>query len=346
MSEPREGARRIFEQLRALGELDVGRGWKKLVSNRLGHDANFIGRALRNGALRVDDLIGALEALEVEPRDFFAETFGAGPPRDPMSQLRERAQGSSPKIPPVLRRLEDRLLLSKIRIEGCDEAMQGQIDDFEDLRFLDPVTGAGMAEAAISNLLEAEEELSDAAGLKLLAEWGSAKRKIDRYDEALWAVLTAFRHTPCDHYRLLGDLQQRLAYCYTDHFADYRGALRLTDEALVIHAMAGNLVGMGRSIIDRAGWLYYLRPSMSQNIAANRTALSSCCRLRKQGYRFSGHINLALAYQALRPRSSDSLDRSSARLGMLDPGSPSLWSNAVWLEGSHGGGIWRPTRAS
>ncbi len=329
MGDACEGAEKIFEQLKTSGDLEMGRGWKQVVSRRLDHRENFVGRALQRGTLRVDDLMRALEVFEITPREFFERAFGPEPAPRPEARLNHRLGQARPKIPLALHRLADRLSIAVPESEPCHPEPSDSIRDLENLRFEQPAAAAGLAEIGIGNLLAAPGPLQSCEGLRLLAEWGSAQRKLDAYDEALWAIATALRLAPPTFYALRGDLFQRLALCYSDFFADYLGALEITDRAFVLHGMANHPVGLGRALIDRAAWLYYLEDYES-NLAANRSALRLLPKSEIR-HRFSGYTGMALAFRALGKPELALREVKNAR--KLDPG-PLLFANALWLEGS------------
>lgn len=54
-----------------------------------------------------------------------------------------------------------------------------------------------------------------------------------------------------------GDLLQRTASVVGDD-GDYGGALFLAREATDWHLLGGDMVGVGRTFVDRGVWLYYL----------------------------------------------------------------------------------------
>lgn len=126
-----------------------------------------------------------------------------------------------------------------------------------------------------------------------------------------------------------GDLLQRLALCYSNHFDDYEGALSITHEALSDHITTANMTGVGRSLVDRGIWYFHLRQHQA-SLAALQRALEV---LPPSEYRnrYSSFEYMALNFRALRlPNKMYAAIEKAATFDV----EPLHCLTLVWLKGS------------
>ncbi len=261
-----------------------------------------LGLRLEAGAERGFDLavlLRALAALGRDRRDFFTDLYG---PPDPIARLRtETARLGEPLL--IVTRARQALAGENdcpreetLPFDGAGFPDARKLDDH---RFKDPRQTLGLIAGALEMVAAG---LSPRRGaLPLLAVWGSARRMVfdqpGALEEAQQALVTAYELAePSGDPALLGDLLQRIAYVVGDR-GDRERALELTDRALVQHTTACHRRGVGRSLVDRGMWLYYLG-NPRQAITAQKAALEHLPEDERRN-RFSALQGLGLYYQSL-----------------------------------------------
>ena len=322
---------RVLETLEAVGKFEVGHGWKDQVNRSLGKAKGFINHAIERRNLRLDTMFSVLEALGKDPSEFLLEVSVSGQAWNPVAVLCHRGLELDVSLPSVVRRAKDRLVdlepgLPFRRRPGADLLL----DELDDLRFVDPKRTCGLGEHHLERLLEEPCGEGEDLMVPMLARWASARRRCDDPDTALSVLITCLRWAErTTDFELLGDLYRRLAYCYSDHFADYEGCLAIADRALAQFCVSGNDIGIARCLVDRGAWLYYLeRYEESLEVHARAAASLPADDVR---HLYSCHQYRALSYRQLGARERMQAEIVQAKI--CDAG-PLHTVTIVWLEGS------------
>ncbi|MEM9553997.1 MAG: hypothetical protein AAGC60_07045 [Acidobacteriota bacterium] len=236
------------------------------LSEAIGDAPNYVGRILRGEiTLRVDRLDAMLCALGVQRRIFFEQVLGNAPLD--LAALLELIAPPERRAPRALRAV-DRVLdegpetaaseSSTPRAAGHDE----ELEALERLRLEDRGAARRRAESLIEELttsVASSSASTDASArtvlarlAEVLAVWAAIARVEGRRDEAAGALRRADRLAT-----LVGDpatraaVDQKAAYLLRD-LDEGPLALRLLERASDAFLRAGDRVGCGRSLVDRA----------------------------------------------------------------------------------------------
>lgn len=289
----------ILGHLKEVGDAGWGRGWREHVNRTLGMSGNFLYQAMHRGNMKVHTLFDVLSALGVDSIPFLGEALAVGSAWNPLARLRNQACFLEPEVPDVLRVVKSALDdLDVLPTGPLLPEEQELIEAVEVGRFEDPRGACHLAEIAMEGIAKGNGVYSQRITIPLLAAWASARRKCDDPDSALWALLVCLKTTEkFSEFAQLGDLYQRLALCYSNHFSDYEGALAITHQALAEHCTAGNSAGAARALVDRGVWLFYLG-SYQHSIEAHHRALESL-PAAEINHRYTCFECVANAYRAL-----------------------------------------------
>ncbi len=324
--------RRIYEHLEAAGDWCRGYGWQSFVNRKLERSHGFVYQGLRRKNLQVSTLVEILGALDYKVPDFLAEIIGGSADLDPLARLLERGRQLQPDLPQVILDVKKRLDRGGKSLCSPPSPTERQwVDSIAEARFEDPAGAAATVEATLGDLLAQTSDRNELSlGIPLLAEWASARRRCDDPDSFLWVLLHCWRWAQATgEHALKGDLLQRLARSCTDHFGDYKGALRLSNWAMVEHTMAQNQAGIGRTLVDRGIWLFYLERYM-ESIEANRLA-SEMLPAKEARHRIASLTNQAAGYRLL--ENQEQLELSIQRAWSLGPKKLER-ASLHWMEGT------------
>ena len=319
-----------MEQLQVTGDRLIGYGWKSRVNRTLKKSSNYLSQAMARENLSMRTFFEVVHLLGKDLPEFMLEAGANGRTWSPLARLKVHGQHLQPDLPPAVRKVAKALRASfGHEAKPLGEKEKKLIEEVLTQRFVDPREAARLAESTLDVVLTSSGILDPGLALPMLAEWASARRACDDPDAALWALLICLDRTdPVTARR--GDLLQRLSYCYTNHFGDYEGALSITNEALAEHLSAGNSIGVGRALVDRATWLYYLK-QQEESILVFHKALEAL-PIREENNRYYCYVNLALAYRDLGAR--DQMFQAMQEARAFDQVGPLHVARLAWLEGS------------
>lgn len=297
--ESEQWLQKLYDHLETVGEWTWGYGWQTFLSRKLRRSHGYVNQAVRRRNLQISTLLEMLDTLGYDIIDFLAEVSGTSGQQDPMARLKVRGQQIEPEIPRVVHEVRARLdRLPETPSGKLDRGEQELVDSIAEGRYEDPRLAAVNAERALAELLDTSDPAHLHSAIPLLAEWASAQRRCDEPDGALWALLHCFRWVAAtrNHARK-GDLLQRLAHSYSDHFGDYAGALQLSERALVEHTLGDHRLGIAKTLVDRGFWLFNLNRHR-ESLESNQKALQLLPKAERR-HRFGSFMNQALSSRAL-----------------------------------------------
>ncbi len=328
---PEEMLRQVMEQLQVTGDRQMGYGWKSRVNRVLEKSSGYLSHAMAKGNLSLRTFFEVVHFLGKDLPEFMLEAGASGRTWSPLARLKAHGQRLRPELPPAVCRVAKALRASfGHEATPLGEKEKKLIDEVVTQRFVDPREAARLAEATLEVVLSSSGILNPGLALPMLAEWASARRRSDDPDSALCTLLACLEAAEKEgDLARRGDLLQRLALCYSNHFDDYEGALTITHEALSDHSTIGNMIGVGRSLVDRGIWYFHLRQHQA-SIAALQGALE-VLPPSEHRHRYSSFEYMALNYRALRlPTKMRGAIEKAATFDV----EPLHNLTLVWLEGS------------
>ncbi len=244
--------RKVLAELQRRFRL-AGRGTVGRVERQLGLGAGYFKDQRRPGRQRFDlkILFKALDALGVEPAEFFASILGSA---DPVDAFKAEAA--------VLRRVksEPRILAlehQRARRGGPSrrqldlEETVSELEVLDGLRYQDP----GLAMRRTRPLVE---QVADSQVPLVLGVYASASREAGHHDEAQVVLARALDLAEELHdYEVRGDLLLRAGDVMAAR-GEVEIAYALAERASLTFAKSGNLAGIGRSLVDQGIWLGFL----------------------------------------------------------------------------------------
>lgn len=276
----------------------------------------------RPGRRRVDlrVLFRALDELEVDPADFFADALG---PADPLAAFRSEAAALARKIkPPRILELE-----AERDGEGGETIDLAALDQ---LRLENPKLVIRRAHRLIQRVERRQVPT-------LLGVYASACRLSDRLEQAHIVLARALElGAEGGDSATLGELLQRASHVAAER-SGHRRALELSERATLAYVRAGELAGVGKTLMDRGLWL----GGLGQLRRANRafeSALGSYLATAGDGddvrrHRFSCLMHLGANH--LRLGELDAARRFAARAHEHSDGiSPAQRGKLMWLRAS------------
>ena len=243
----------------------AGRGSVTRVEKELGLSAGYFKDQRRPERQRFDlkILFRALDALKVNSSEFFASVLG---PADPLTVFKvegaalRRKKAQLPRI----------LVLEAERHEniGSESVRKSpetaDLDSLDSLRYDNP----GLVMRRARSLMP---RVDDAQVPFLLGAYASACRVSGRSDEAVIVLTTALeRAAELGDQAALADLLLRAGYIVAER-GQQEMAFALAERATVVFARCGDLVGIGRSLIDQGMRLFHMG---RQRRAAEATAMA------------------------------------------------------------------------
>jgi len=305
----REVHQLLREQMRTAGHGTIGE-----LEAAVGKRPGWLRNRRRLNSFETGELVDVLDCLGLDPARFFRRAWRRV---DDGSHLVERPPGRPPPIVTrVRRRLEDETPRRQIG--------RAYLEELDRLRYEEPRRVVELAEDAVPHL--APELLP-----RLLGVAGSAYRilvELDLAEHAILAGLEIARERGEDG-RVTGELLQRLAYVVGDR-GEHGPALRIAERAMAAYMIAGDLAGVGKTLVVQSMLLYYLD-------RAREAAAASEVALRylpdsEQRHRFSALAYLGFAYLALGDPPTAARYAGEARKfssGM----SPLFLGKLIWLQG-------------
>lgn len=237
---------------RVLGELQrrfrvAGRGSVKRVERELDLGAGYFKDQRRPGRRRVDLrlLFRALEALSVDPAEFFAAIMGGA---DPVAGFEKEAATLRRRTKPLPRILQ---LESKPAAGGSARETDPDLAGLDSLRYENP-------ELVLRRARSLLPRVTDARVPQVLGIYASACRVAGRLNEAQMVLgraleLARERCGPA----VLGDLLLRAGYVDGTRLQLER-AHDLAERATLLFAKSGDLAGIGRALVEQGLWQGHL----------------------------------------------------------------------------------------
>lgn len=235
----------------------AGRGSVQRVQEELQLGSGYFRDLRRPERQRFDlrILLDALNSLEVDPAEFFSRVLGAS---DPLNDFQVVAAELSRRHrrPPRILALESERLDADGTVDAdgmvANNGKQYDLANLDSERQENPKRVLRQACAWISDITADQIP-------RLLGIHASASRALGRLDEAhivLGRALELTTHGRGDA-SVLGELLQRASYIVSDK-PDYAWALRLSEKAVMAHLTAGDLVGVGKTLMDCGAWQGFL----------------------------------------------------------------------------------------
>jgi tetratricopeptide (TPR) repeat protein len=223
----------------------AGRGSVTRVEQALGLSAGYFKDQRRPERQRFDlkILLRALNALKVSPAEFFASVLGSADPLEVFKSegatlLRKKAQ------PP-------RILAAEAQRRPEEVGEEVDLDGLDALRHDDPSSAARQARTLVP-------VVPDAQVPGLLGVYASACRALGRSEEAIIVLTRALdRAAEQDNHAALGDLLLRAGYVFSER-GQVEMACALAERSALIFARSGDLVGVGRSLLDQGMCFFHL----------------------------------------------------------------------------------------
>ncbi len=312
------------------------------IDQRIGRSEGYLGRVLRGEiGLQTEMLFRILDVLNIDPSGFFSAVVGLRiRPELALDRLdrllMERTESPFIPVPADFRARLDALVAKKHRGVEVDEPPPPWIDELNEIdqqRFSDPASTRRKMAHLLVLALEQEEaaDATSATRLALVRALGitsSIERVEGRPRHAVGYLIAAFALWDEADSLLYAELLERACYQVGDQ-ADYDTGLELAFQATEIYVRHGNLVGVGRSLVDRAVMVYkigtpqetldlyqaglrYLPPSAWQNRFAAWQGMGMC------------HLNLDQVAEA------DTCARQAAEAHATRSGLN--WWRVVWLQ--------------
>ena len=265
---------------RVLQELDQeirsrGHGAIREVERALGRSVGWWQRRVESGDLNLSQLLAVLGKLGLNPSRYLKMALDDGQELD-----LDLPRGKPPRIVGKA--------WNRIAAGNAGDLGRGYLDEIDRLRYDAPRLALERAEAIIDHVPLEDLPL-------LLGIAGSAYRLWDiRLDEAEHAIRAGIKIAlERRDQRSYAELLQRLSYVISDR-ADFAGALQLTERAMIIHVVNGEMSGVGKSLVDQGLCLSKLG-RMREAIHAQEAALKYLPS-EQNAYRFAAVQSLALYY--------------------------------------------------
>jgi tetratricopeptide (TPR) repeat protein len=302
----------------------AGRGSVHRVQESLNLGAGYFKNQRRSGRRRIDlkIFLRALEVMEIEASEFFASVFG---PADPVDRFRTRAARAvrRAKSTPTILAHESR------RKPGQGREGQADFETLDVLRFDDPVALVRRTKSLIREVADSEVPI-------LLGIHASACRILGKQTEALMVLGRALDLVE-EHQdsRLFADLVVRAGYVAAQE-GDLNLAFDLAERTTLVFVRLGDVLGIGKSLVDQASLLAGLNRTEEQ-LRTLKSALkvlpadSEDLDVRK--YRLACLQNLGYTYHKL-DRLEDARRFTAAAHECSEGLGREGFGKLVWLEGT------------
>ena len=267
----------------------AGRGSVQRVQEQLQLGAGYFRDLRRPGRQRFDlrVLLEALQALGVDEAEFFASVVGTTDPVDTF-----RVEGNA-----LRRRL--RRLPRILRIEA--ERTCGNGSERVDLEALE-ADRLDQPRQVMRRACQMVRVARIRQVPRLLGIYASAARALGRLDEAQVVLCRALDLAmAAGDRKVVGELIQRSSYVLADR-SDLDQALVLAERASSEFVAEGDLIGIGKTLVDRSVW-HRAADQPEEALRLLRSALrylpADCDRLDVRKNRFACWVNLGVVYAEL-----------------------------------------------
>ncbi len=314
---------------------------------------------------KLDLFLKTLEALEVDPREFFSRALGIQPvPEDYLRELEDDTEidHSLARIGHATRQLETsepappdavatagprhaaELVQCSVREQNrrlrntrryrTHEFARAYLEHLDSLRYENAVQAAKLAEKVATHLIPA---LPGPQGKRLalqctaLGIFGSARRMKGRFGSAARAFRTALQLSRRERLRAsTAALLQRASYLLKD-FGYFDRALTYLREALEIYVDLDSRPGLAMTLVDRGMMLYYLG-DYETTACVLEQALQKLDATQTR-HVFTAYQCLAYSYEALGElEAAESWLAQATSVAGLDRGI--YWGKLCWLRGA------------
>jgi len=259
--DPKEQTNRVLE---VLDEVRKYRGWGGAgwLDRKLGSYVGYFSRVLSGKiSLRLEQLFAILDALELEPGEFFSLAFGGRiNPERMLLGIERRADRND-----ILLRIDTALRDSKPFAQHQLEALQTEEQEKEwnrldELRFSFPLVARDDCQKLLYSSLEEVEEgrgsltflcdcLSLAGGLEGILNNSSLEAAYLRRAFSLAKILNSSSREAA--------LLQKCSYLVADQ-GEYEVAIAIQEQACDIYVMNHDLEKIGQTLVDRGNMYFYL----------------------------------------------------------------------------------------
>lgn len=207
----------------------------------IGVSSGYLRKRVAAGTIDLEKLLGLMEDMALHPARFFRQVFPTS--GENVLTLIDPPQGPPPAI---IERAWARLLEANGETVSHD-----YLKELDRRRYEEPKRTALALEDALDRCKASDLPF-------LLGVWASTQRILLNIDKATHAILTAFAiAVELGDSRSYGDLLRRLSYVIAER-GENRTAFILAKEASDVYLIAGDLVAVGRTLVDRGMWHFYL----------------------------------------------------------------------------------------
>ncbi len=267
-------------------------------------------------------LFRALDELEVEPADFFADALGTV---DPLTVFLSQAAGLRRKG-----RLPRILELERQRVG--DETERAEPAELETLERASSRRVLRRAHALVQRLEAGQVP-------ELLGIYASACQRLGRFDPAQMVVARALELAAELKTKSYPGLLQRAARVVSAR-GDHQGAVALSEKATLAYVTGGDLVNVGRTLVDQGTW-FATQGRFRRAIRAFDSALGSYLSAAGEGtdvrrHRFSCLMNLGSCHLELGELDAARRYAALAREQSAGVG-PAANGRLLWLQASIAG---------
>lgn len=241
----------------------------------------YVRRRVDAGTIDLRKLLGIVESLGGTPERFFRQVFPAN-----LNDVRLYLDPLTGDPPAILEHARQRLASTRPA-----SILRSYIANLDLLRYERPAHALSKSAEAIEHL--APEDIPFTLGV-----WASSQRLLLEFDSGLHAIALGLEvAAEREDHASFGDLLRRLTYLVADTRGSYHEALALSRDAMERFVLAGDIDSVGRTLVDRGAWLYYLE-RYHDAIEAQERALSLLPESDRR-HRFGALQGLGLYYQAL-----------------------------------------------
>ena len=244
-----------------------GHGSAAAIDQQIGKSEGYLGRVLRGEiGLQTEMMFRVMDALEIDPTAFFATLTGLK--RDPERCLDRLARGLADKsetpfirVPETFQRHLDGVLNGQPELPAeaapsLDPSIWSErLQDLDAQRFVDPEAARDRLAQWLPEILRSNGHAADehqrAVLVRALGIAASVERVAGRARYAVRYLRAALSMESSRSSPQFAELLQRGCYQMGDQ-GDYATALDLALQATDIYLQAGDLYGVGRSLVDRA----------------------------------------------------------------------------------------------
>lgn len=234
-----EWAKRTVLALHALGKRKHGGLSRAEEEAKVGQ--SYLRQRKHAGTIDLRKMFALLEAFGEHPARFFKQVF-------PAHELGYRTYVDVPESP-----APEIIATAYRRLASTEEGSiaRSHLEALDALRFEKPLTTLDSATVALSFVAHVDVPFA-------LGVWASAQRQLAYFEDATHALVAGLTIAKeRGDLSAEGNLLRRLSYIIADagQYGDAVAVATLATDAL---AQAGNRPAIGKSMVDRSAWMFYL----------------------------------------------------------------------------------------